>query len=377
MPPPGSLSRHWDQCKTKQLKVAMTFDPEFHARGLWREKGMAMTISEVFAKLVLVDTEESDVVAKLATISEELKIYYTKTGVFSLQHLWVDIEKVTPYTWWEQYGFNDMPVAAPYIVRLEAMVVNQSSVERMFKAYKNTNSKHRAGAGSLTASQFVSDQDETLTKGIKMATVYAHTNSKQGGWQDPSEVLVIDETNYSISDLDKKEWAALFLPVVPEQLAQEERAVLLKVESFEQPTKQNKEVFFKLQRKYLRLYLIDDAEEDEDGDEDLLNSSSSSSTSMLSSSSLPSVLRKIESITWKTGKGNSYVAVACDIKPGGLMDRETRTEYKIDGNLLELIAAATTAGHNKGIHFITGAATEVEGGQAQRWLTTNQVRLLL
>ena len=55
----------------------------------------------------------------------------------------------------------------------------------------------------------------------------------------------------------------------------------------------------------------------------------------------------------KKGKGNSYVAIACDIKEAdGLMDRSKRTEYTINSSFIDTIKAATAAGHNKGISFV-------------------------
>ena len=34
----------------------------------------------------------------------------------------------------------------------------------------------------------------------------------RNGWQDPSEVLVIDQKQYTISELDRKSWAEVFAP---------------------------------------------------------------------------------------------------------------------------------------------------------------------
>ena len=71
------------------------------------------------------------------------------------------------------------------------------------KDYKKNNSKHRTKTGCLSATQHASDEDEALAKSIKMATACAHPNSKRKSWQDPGEILNIDETYYAISDLDK------------------------------------------------------------------------------------------------------------------------------------------------------------------------------
>ena len=95
---------------------------------------------------------------------------------------------------------------------------------------------------------------------------------------------------------------------------------------WEQPTKKNNAVYFKLQQKYkyLKLMLIDDDDETEDEDEDL-------------AVPLSKIQRLIETVKWKTGKGNSYVVTAVDVDPTGKPDPSKTTEYKIDTGLLGII----------------------------------------
>jgi hypothetical protein len=51
------------------------------------------------------------------------------------------------------------------------------------------------------------------------------------------------------------------------------------------------------------------------------------------------VKRKIDSIVWQTGRGNSYVARACDLTQDGKMDRTKLTDYKLEATLMDLISA--------------------------------------
>ena len=62
--------------------------------------------------------------------------------------------------------------------------------------------------------------------------------------------------------------------------------------------------------------------------------------------------RKIDSVTWKKGKGNSYVVHAFDVCLDGKLDRKKLTEYKIDSSLIGLIKYATAKGRNNDITFV-------------------------
>ena len=193
--------------------------------------------------------------------------------------------------------------------------------------------------GGLTAAQSVSDEDEDTTRGIIMAEVYLRAS--MAGWCDPSCSLTVDDEVYTISELDKKEWALLFEPrVVQAEPDLAERTLLLKIESWEQPTNQCKEVYFKLLRKYVKLVVED---EEDDGDEE--GDAAAAVAPAL-------VKRKIDSIVWQKGRGNSYVARACNITQDGKMDRTKLTDYKLEATLMDLIIAGTTAGFNQGVNFI-------------------------
>jgi len=63
-----------------------------------------------------------------------------------------------------------------------------------------------------------------------MATLYLTSNSKVD-WMDPSEEVVIDDEVFHITELDKKDWAALFSPAVLRLQAAANRVFLLKVET--------------------------------------------------------------------------------------------------------------------------------------------------
>jgi hypothetical protein len=193
--------------------------------------------------------------------------------------------------------------------------------------------------GGLTAAQSVSDEDEDTTRGIIMAEVYLRTSLT--GWCDPSCSVTVDDEVYAISELDKKEWALLFEPrVVQAEPDLAERTLLLKIESWDQPTNQCKEVYFKLLRKYVKL-VVEDEEDDEDEEGDA------------AAAVAPTLVkRKIDSIVWQKGRGNSYVARACDITQDGKMDRTKLTDYKLEATLMDLISAGTTAGFNQGVNFI-------------------------
>ena len=80
--------------------------------------------------------------------------------------------------------------------------------------------------------------------------------------------MTVDDEVYTISELDKKEWALLFEPrVLRAEPDLAGRAVLLKIGSWEQPAGQCKEVHFKLPGKYVKLVLEDEEDdEDEEGD---------------------------------------------------------------------------------------------------------------
>jgi hypothetical protein len=77
------------------------------------------------------------------------------------------------------YDDNDMPVAAPKFVFLQAQKVNQTAAECAFKNYKFVNKKTQQRSGSLTATALKSD-DESLesmiTGGIKDAMLYDNAN---------------------------------------------------------------------------------------------------------------------------------------------------------------------------------------------------------
>ena len=54
---------------------------------------------------------------------------------------------------------------------------------------------------------------------------------------------------------------------------------------------------------------------------------------------------------WQKGKGNSYVARACDLTQDGKMDRTKLIDYKLEATLMDL-SAGTTASFNQGVKFI-------------------------
>ena len=117
-----------------------------------------------------------------------------------------------------------------------------------------------------------------------------------------------------------------------------------KIQPWEQPTKKSCQVFEKLNAKYLKINLVDEddsSEEDED-EEPVLAERIRYRT----------ITRKIDSVTWKKGKGNSYVVHAFDVCPDGKLDRKKLTEYKIDNSLIGLIKDATAKGRNTGITFV-------------------------
>ena len=62
--------------------------------------------------------------------------------------------------------------------------------------------------------------------------------------------------------------------------------------------------------------------------------------------------RKIDSVIWKKGKGNSYVVNAFDVCTDGKLDRKKLIECKIDNTLIGLIKDATVKGRNTGITFV-------------------------
>jgi hypothetical protein len=315
----------------------MVFDPLYYDEGIWRQEGMSEIIISVLKKVMLVDTKPERVEEKAAVVLSELPKYYSKQGIFSCPAVWIQAKDILPFQWWDQHGGNDMPVSGPLITKLQSMIPNQSSCERMLKAYKFVNSKERTNMGSLTATQFNSAESETTTRGIKMASVYLRTNSRLE-WEDPSEQVSIDGEVYRISDLDKKEWAKIFAPAAPQLAAARSRVFLLKTETWEQPTKKSTEVFERLSAKYSKVCLLDEDEND-DSDSD-------------GSDAAQTVTRKIDTVTWKKGKGNSYVVNAFDVDSDGKLIRHKLTEYKIDSSLFGLIKAATAAGHNSGISFV-------------------------
>ena len=100
-----------------------------------------------------------------------------------------------------------------------------------------------------------------------------------------------------ITGLDKKDWAQLF--AAPATVATEavEKTLLLKVESWEQPTQKTNEVYFKLLQKYLKLVVVDEEEDEEEGEFE-------------EPATVKDVNRKTESASWKKGKGISYVITA-------------------------------------------------------------------
>jgi hypothetical protein len=198
--------------------------------------------------------------------------------------------------------------------------------------------------GGLTAAQFNSGEDEDVTRGIIAAQVYLRTNMKVA-WDDPCEQLNIDDEVFKITDLDKKDWALQFEPPATVQEEATEKTLLLKIESWEQPTQKKNEVYFKLMEKYLKLILADEEEGEEEGEFE-------------EPAELKEVKRKIESVCWKKGKGNSYVVNAYDIGADGKIDRTKETEYKIDVTLLGLIKAATMAGFNSKVNFVSPEAME-------------------
>ena len=120
---------------------------------------------------------------------------------------------------------------------------------------------------------------------------------------------------------------------------------LLKVEPWEQPTKKSCQVFEKLNAKYLKINLVDEDESSDEDDED-------GEPVLAERIRYRTITRKIDSVTWKKGKGNSYVVHAFDVCPDGKLDRKKLTEYKIDNSLISLIKDATAKGRNTGITFV-------------------------
>ena len=129
----------------------------------------------------------------------------------------------------------------------------------------------------------------------------------------------------------------------------------MKIESWEQPTKKGNEVFYKLEKKYEKLQVLDIDIDDEDEDADLHTPPRQ-------------VVRLIDSVSWKTGRGNSYLVTALDIIDGKLI-RSKITEYKIDTSLLGIIESATNTGHNKNVTFVreeTSEDKDIGDGEADR-----------
>ena len=77
-------------------------------------------------------------------------------------------------------------------------------------------------------------------------------------------------------------------------------------------------------------------------------------------------MRQVEQVIWKTGRGNSYVLVACDVNADSSIDRSIRTEYTINNDLMECIAAANAQGLNARFQFVSeeAAAAAAAGGAA-------------
>ncbi len=120
---------------------------------------------------------------------------------------------------------------------------------------------------------------------------------------------------------------------------------LLKVEPWEQPTKKSTLIFEKLNSKYVKVNLIDKndcSDDDDEGGEPVLAERFRCRT----------ITWKIDSVTWKKGKGNSYVVNAFDVCTDGKLDRKKLTECKIDNTLIGLIKDATVKGRNTGFTFV-------------------------
>ena len=288
---------------------------------------MTKKIIDVFRKVMLCDTPAEEVESKLQKIMAEVPLYYSKKGAFSFRPIWLPVENdsLAPYQFYEAYGADAMPVASKYLMKISAVIVNQTSAERGLKAYKFVNSKYRTSMGSLTTEQFTSSSDEYSTRGIIAAQVYMRAQNNRVLGED-DVVMAEGSEKYAITDLDKKDWALVFKQKAPEEHTNHERVVLSKVEAYEQPTKKNNDVHFKLQTKYINLVLRD-REDDEDDSDDSDESGNENEPSAW-------IFRKVESVIWKKGAGNSYVVVAYDlIADGKKMDREKPTEYKIDSSL--------------------------------------------
>ena len=207
----GNGDRHWDQCKTPALYAAMCLDPTFHGDSPWRKPGAMGHIAEALGTLMYADTPEELRADKLASVMQDLQIYFSKSGIFANHYVWKNADVANPCLWWGQWGPNDMPNAAHYIVWLQGCRPNRSAAERYFKLYKNTVSKEHARMGQFSATQFCSDDDEFETTGPRTAALFARLNSREE-WQDPSETMTIDDKSYSITDLDAKDWAGQFGP---------------------------------------------------------------------------------------------------------------------------------------------------------------------
>lgn len=315
---------------------------------------MAERIIEVFTKLVSADTPDKEVEDKVAVILEELKMYYQKRGVFARDVIWKKIEEQVPYAWWEQWGGNNMPAAFEYIVRLEAVIANQTAAERAFKAYKFVNGKLTTHSATPTASQFRSEDSETETTGTMRASLYTRLNSKTDDFSWLTGDYIIDGSKFELKDLSTlSDIAAIFNPSAERPtLSEDARDLNDYIETWEQPTKKSTTVLVRLERKYLGLGLMDDDEEnsdDEGAQTDLRDP----------------VYRKIDTVTWKTGRGNSYVVNACNVNPDGTTNRDVITEYKIDVVLLALIRSAASSGKNEGVKFIPMAVARTGTGQTQ------------
>ena len=204
----GNGDRHWDQCKTPALYAAMCPDPTSHGDSLaeaWCNGAHRR------------GTRDAHVRGHPRRAARgQAGIRDAGSADFFLQehanhYVWKNADVANPCLWWGQWGPNDMPNAAHYIVWLQGCRPNRSAAERYFKLYKNTVSKERTRMGQFSATQFCSDDDEFETTGTRTAALFARLNSREE-WQDPSETMTIDDKSYSITDLDAKDWAGQFGP---------------------------------------------------------------------------------------------------------------------------------------------------------------------
>ena len=115
------------------------------------------------------------------------------------------------------------------------------------------------------------------------------------------------------------------------------RSCNLLVETLETNLKKSVVILQDLLAKYVKLKLVDDAEDDND-----------EAGGAADDEAPTTVVRQIDQIVWKTGKGNGYTAVACDVKANDTIDRTVRTEYTVKSRCSSAFRGPTTKATTRG-----------------------------